>query len=142
MMNIKNKIGEIFESFTGKLQDFFAVNKKLLLIAASCTVFILIITIVLIVTFSQKGKKGILDSDDSLSTDLSQTKPFTFIDPNVFWLLEEPLKLPPIQFSREQRKIWDKGEIEFWYEPPSSEAMEKLNKKNKKIIENILEEAP
>ena len=64
------------------------------------------------------------------------------IDPNVLWLLEEPLYLPPIQFSREQRKIWEEEEIEYWYEPPSKQIMEMLNKKNKNLVDNILEAAP
>lgn len=138
MKKIIIKIQKFFDTFNETLQDFFVSNKKLMLIAGSCTIFILFITIVLITVFSKKNEP----THSKTETGGTDIKRSVSIDPNVFWLLDEPLKLPPIQFSREQRTIWDAGEIEFWYEEPSPEAMKILNKKNKKIVENILEEVP
>ena len=57
-------------------------------------------------------------------------------------IIDETLYLPPIQFSREQHKIWEKEEVDYWYEPPAEKDMEELHKQNKKIADKILEAAP
>ena len=146
MKNIKNNIEEFFRTSGEKVQGFIAENKKFILIAVCSTIAVLIITVVLILVFSNNGKADSEKNPPALSEigdlPLTGNSPNFKIDPAVFWLLDEPLKLPTIQFSREQRKIWDASELEFWYEPPSAEAMENLHKKNKKIIDNILEAAP
>lgn len=146
MKNIKKNIEEFFRTFGEKLQGFIAENKKFILIAACSTIAVLILTIVLILVFSNSEKTGTKkntpDVTENRNSPLTGNSSNSKIDPAVFWLLDEPLKLPPIQFSREQRKIWDPSEIEFWYEPPSAEAMENLHKKNRKIIDTILEDVP
>lgn len=111
-----------------KIQDFISNRKKETVIAVCILILILLIIILAMIFGGNKRAK------------MSRTD--TKIDPNVLWLLEEPLYLPPIQFSREQRKIWEEEEIEYWYEPPSKQIMEMLNKKNKNLVDNILEAAP
>lgn len=146
MKNIKSNIEEFFKTFGEKLQGFIEENKKFILIAACSTIAVLILTIILILVFLNTGKT---DAEKNASL-VSKTGDVPFIEgvshskinPDVFWLLDEPLQLKPIQFSREQRKIWTPSEIEFWYEPPSAEAMENLHKKNRKMIDTILEAVP
>ncbi len=116
-----------------KIQEFISDHKKEAVIAL-CLLVLILFTIILILIFSGQSKTG-----NKLE---NKTVPEVKIDSKVLWLLEEPLDLPPIQFSREQRKIWEDEEIKYWYEPPSKEAMEKINKKNKKLVDNILEAAP
>lgn len=133
--NIKHNIEEYFSSFNIRLQNFIASNKKIVLIVTGAVVVSLILLIVIIIATST-GKSR---SDEVEPHNVVRT---TKIDPNVFWLLDEPLDLPGIQLSHEQNKKWDEDDIEFWYEKPSDETMEKLHKHNKKIIEKLLEETP
>ena len=116
---------------TNKIQDLIINRKKELVIAVCILILILLISIFMIISGSMSG-----------SGKMGQGAADTKIDPKVLWVLEEPLRLPPIQFSREQRKMWDRHEVEFWYEPPSKEIMEMLDKKNKNLVDNILEAAP
>ncbi|MGP1438895.1 MAG: hypothetical protein ACTTKH_07475 [Treponema sp.] len=64
------------------------------------------------------------------------------VDSNMLYLLEEPLQLPPVQFSRKQRKQWQMNEIEWWVEPFSKEDVETLKLKNRAMIEKLLNNVP
>lgn len=137
MIDLKSKISGIFKN----MQDSFSHNRKAVIIVCAL-IFILILSLLLII-FSQKKydashsetKKTVLSSKNS---DFKSGK----VDTDKLQIIDEPLYLPPIQFSREQRKIWEKEEVDYWYEPPTKEDMEELHKQNKKIADKILEAAP
>lgn len=138
MIDLKSKISGILKN----MQDSFSHNRKAVIIIVCALIFILILSLLLII-FSQKKddashsetKKTVLSSKNS---DFKSGK----VDTDKLQIIDEPLYLPPIQFSREQRKIWEKEEVDYWYEPPTKEDMEELHKQNKKIADKILEAAP
>lgn len=138
MIDLKSKISGILKN----IQDSFSHNRKAVIIIVCALIFILILSLLLII-FSQKKddashsetKKAVLSSKNS---DFKSGK----VDTDKIQIIDEPLYLPPIQFSREQRKIWEKEEVDYWYEPPTEEDMEELHKQNKKIADKILEAAP
>ena len=138
MIDLKSKISGIFKN----MQDSFSHNRKPVIIIVCALIFILTLSLLLII-FSQKKddasysetKKAVLSSKNS---DFKSGK----VDTDKLQIIDEPLYLPPIQFSREQRKIWEKEEVDYWYEPPTKEDMEELHKQNKKIADKILEAAP
>ena len=138
MIDLKNKITDIFKN----IRDFFSNNRKAVIIIVCILIFILILTLLLILvsqkkddTSHSKTKQAVLSSKNS---DFKSGK----VDTDKLQIIDEPLYLPPIQFSREQRKIWEKEEVDYWYEPPTEEDMEELHKQNKKIADKILEAAP
>lgn len=108
----------------------FKDNKTKILISAAAVLILLIVIIILLA--SQGGRK---EKKETVQKTIS-------VDPNVLWLLEEPLQPPSIQFSRKQRKTWSQEEFEYWYKGFSKEDMEKLHEENKKTIEKLLESAP
>ena len=138
MIDLKNKITDIFKN----IRDFFSNNRKAVIIIVCALIFILILSLLLILisqkkddTSHSKTKQAVLSSKNS---DFKSGK----VDMDKLQIIDEPLYLPPIQFSREQRKIWEKEEVDYWYEPPTEEDMEELHKQNKKIADKILEAAP
>jgi len=138
MIDLKNKITDIFKN----IRDFFSNNRKAVIIIVCILIFILILSLLLILVSQKKDdashsktKQAVLSSKNS---DFKSGK----VDMDKLQIIDEPLYLPPIQFSREQRKIWDKEEVDYWYEPPTEEDMEELHKQNKKIADKILEAAP
>lgn len=105
-------------------------KNKIPVIAASILILILLTLIIFLLVFSvNKREKEVPAKVIS-------------VDPNALWLLEEPLPLPSIQFSRKQRKIWSQDEFNYWYKGFSKEDIEKLKEENRKIIEKLLESAP
>jgi len=74
----------------------------------------------------------------------SDEKTPVVVDSNMLYLLEEPLQIPPVQFSRKQRKEWELSEIEWWLknEPFTKEELEKLKLKNRELIKKLLDSAP
>lgn len=66
------------------------------------------------------------------------------VDTNMLYLLEEPLKAPPVQFSRQQRKVWQMNEIEWWIESNefTKEELESLKTKNREMIKKLLDNVP
>lgn len=138
MIDLKSKISDIFES----VREFFSYNKKIVIIVVSILIFILILSFLLILVLQKKDvssypetKRAVLSSKES---DFKSGK----VNTEKLQIIDEPLYLPPIQFSREQRKIWEKEEVDYWYEPPTEKDMEELHKQNKKIADKILEAAP
>ena len=137
MIDLKSKISGIFKN----MQDSFSHNRKPVIIIVCALIFILMLSLLLII-FSQK-KDGTSHSEtkaalSSKNSDFKSGK----VNTDKLQIIDEPLYLPPIQFSREQRKIWEKEEVDYWYEPPTKEDMEELHKQNKKIADKILEAAP
>lgn len=66
------------------------------------------------------------------------------VDENMLYLLDEPLKAPPVQFSRKQRKVWQQEEIEWWInrDPFTKEELETLKIKNRELIKKLLDNVP
>lgn len=131
------------------IKNFIFDNKIYVIIFVSFLTITFILLMIMLIIFSLKSKSNLKNTvengksaEDSLFIFTDSSVGNSKIDPNILRLLEEPLKLPPIQFSREQRKIWKKSEIDYWYKLPSSKSMEELNKKNKRVIDTILEAAP
>ena len=138
MIDLKSKISGIFKN----MQDSFSHNRKPVIIIVCALIFILILSLLLII-FSQKkdGTSHSVKKKAALSSKNSDFKSGK-VNTDKLQIIDEPLYLPPIQFSREQRKIWEKEEVDYWYEPPTKEDMEELHKQNKKIADKILEAAP
>lgn len=61
------------------------------------------------------------------------------IAPENLFLSDDPLALPPIQFSREQRKTWTDKKIKGFFIMPGDGVMKDLHDKNNKKIEKLLE---
>lgn len=139
MMDLKNKISDFFK----KVQDFLSNNLKTVIILTCAFIFILVLSLILIF-ISSKNKNTQTDVKDKKAVLSSKVSGFKSgkINSDKLQLIDEPLNLPPIQFSREQLKIWEKPEVNYWYEPPTEKDMEELHKKNKNIVDNILEAAP
>lgn len=138
MIDLKSKISDILKNS----RDFFSYKKKTVIIIVCILIFILILSLLLIIVLQKKDdtsysetKRAVLSSKNS---DFQSGK----INTDKLQIIDEPLYLPPIQFSREQRKIWEKEEVDYWYEPPTEKDMEELHKQNKKIADKILEAAP
>lgn len=138
MIDLKSKISGILKN----MQDSFSHNRKAVIIIVCALIFILILSLLLII-FSQK-KDGASHSETKKAALSSKNSDFKSgkVNTDKLQIIDEPLYLPPIQFSREQRKIWEKEEVDYWYELPTKEDMEELHKQNKKIADKILEAAP
>ncbi|PIE98679.1 MAG: hypothetical protein CR988_02230 [Treponema sp.] len=61
------------------------------------------------------------------------------IQPNMLWLSDEPLQLPPVQFSREQKKTWLEEDVMEFYFYPNEKTMQELHQKNEEKIKDLLE---
>lgn len=65
--------------------------------------------------------------------------PSVKIAPEHIWLNDEPLPLPPIQFSREQKKVWTTEDIEKFFIEPNEAVLDTLHEKNSEKIKQLLE---
>ncbi|AIN94683.1 hypothetical protein [Treponema putidum] len=150
MIDLKSKISGILKN----IKASFFHNRKTVIIVVCVLIFILILSLLLILVLQKKDDASYKDdgsyNDNAsysemkrsvLSSDTSDFKSGK-IDVDKLQIIDEPLHLPPIQFSREQRKIWEKEEADYWYEPPTEKDMEELHKQNKKLTDKILEDAP
>ena len=70
-----------------------------------------------------------------------QTKDIT-LDASVLQLPDEPLDLPPIHYSRKQKKIWSDADVQYWYTIPNEEQMQKLHAINEEKMNNLWETVP
>jgi len=64
------------------------------------------------------------------------------IDPVIFLLPDEPLELPPIQYSRKQKKIWTEADLQYWYTIPDEEQIQKLHDINERQMKKLWESIP
>ena len=111
MMDLKDKISGFFK----KIQDFFSNNIKTVIIITCVVIFILVLVLILI--FISFGNKNIQsDNQDKKAVLSSQLSDFKSrkINSDKLQLIDEPLNLPLIQFSREQLNIWEKTETDYW----------------------------
>ncbi|MGP1455650.1 MAG: hypothetical protein ACTTJ7_07835 [Treponema sp.] len=70
-----------------------------------------------------------------------QTKDIS-LDASVLQLPDEPLDLPPIHYSRKQKKIWTDADVQYWYTIPNEEQMQKLHAINEEKMKNLWETVP
>jgi len=64
------------------------------------------------------------------------------LDASVLQLPDEPLDLPPIHYSRKQKKIWSDADVQYWYTIPNEEQMQKLHAINEEKMNNLWETVP
>ena len=115
------KIKELFENlFENKMN----IVVGLLVIGLFVFGFLLIVRVKAIKNANDEAKKPVI------------------VDTNMLYLVEEPLPIPPVQFSRKQRKQWSMSEIEWWIEPFSKEELETLKMQNRAVIEKLLDNVP
>ena len=102
-----------------------------------------IVLVILVVCFFLFGGLLILRIRQIKSIDADAKMP-VIVDTNMLYLLEEPLKTPPVQFSRKQRKQWQMSEIEWWIgdEAFTKDEIEQLKLKNRELIQKLLDNTP
>ena len=102
-----------------------------------------IVLLVLVLCFFLFGGLLIVRVRQIRSIDVDAKTPVV-VDTNMLYLLDEPLKTPPVQFSRKQRKQWSINEIEWWIgdEPFTKEEVELLKLKNRELIQKLLDNTP
>ena len=119
------KIKEIFANLFEKLlENKMNVVVGLLVLGLFVFGILLIVRVKAIKSASEEAKKPVV------------------VDTNMLYLLDEPLQVPPVQFSRKQRKQWSMNELEWWVEPFSKEELETLKMQNRALIEKLLDNVP
>ncbi len=119
------KIKEIFANLFEKLlENKMNVVVGLLVLGLFVFGILLIVRVKAIKNASEEAKKPVV------------------VDTNMLYLLDEPLQVPPVQFSRKQRKQWSMNELEWWVEPFSKEELETLKMQNRAVIEKLLDNVP
>ena len=97
--------------------------------ALGLLIIMLIISVIILVN---GNKKPSADPDEVMIS----------IDPVIFMLPDEPLELPPIQYSRKQKKIWTDSDLQYWYTIPDAEQMQKLHDINERQMNKLWESVP
>ncbi|UTC76223.1 hypothetical protein E4O03_05860 [Treponema sp. OMZ 792] len=138
MIDLKSKINGIFTS----VREFFSNNRKAVVIIVCILIFILILSLLLILFLQKKDNTSYSETKRTVLSSKNSDFKSGKVNADKLQIIDEPLYLSPIQFSREQRKIWEKEEVDYWYEPPTEKDMEALHKQNKKLADKILEAAP
>ncbi|MGP1576899.1 MAG: hypothetical protein ACTTH7_05340 [Treponema sp.] len=106
-------------------------NHKIAVLGGALAVLILLMLgAVVMLIYEQKGPP--LDPDEIIIS----------IDPAVFVLPEEPLDLPPVQYSRKQKKVWTEADVQYWYTLPDAEQMKKLHDANEEKMKKLWESVP
>lgn len=104
---------------------------RLIFLASALGVMIimLIISVLLLINGTKK-------------TDIDPDEVIISIDPVVFQLPDEPLELPPIQYSRKQKQRWSDADLHYWYTIPDGDAMQKLHDINERQMDKLWESVP
>ena len=103
-----------------------------LIVLASALGLLIIILIISVIILIHGNKKPCTDPDEVMIS----------IDPVIFMLPDEPLELPPIQYSRKQKKIWTDSDLQYWYTIPDAEQMQKLHDINERQMNKLWESVP
>ena len=103
-----------------------------LIVLASALGLLIIILIISVIILIHGNKKPGTDPDEVMIS----------IDPVIFMLPDEPLELPPIQYSRKQKKIWTDSDLQYWYTIPDAEQMQKLHDINERQMNKLWESVP
>ena len=99
-----------------------------LIVLASALGLLIIMLIISVIILLSGTKKPSIDPDEVMIS----------IDPVIFMLPDEPLELPPIQYSRKQKKIWTDSDLQYWY----AEQMQKLHDINERQMNKLWESVP
>ena len=75
-------------------------------------------------------------------TDIAPDEVIISIDPVIFQLPDEPLELPPIQYSRKHKKRWTEADLQYWYTIPDKDQMQKLHDINEQQMNKLWESVP
>ena len=103
-----------------------------LIFLASVLGLLIIMLIISVIILINGNKKPSADPDEVMIS----------IDPVIFMLPDEPLELPPIQYSRKQKKIWTDSDLQYWYTIPDAEQMQKLHDINERQMNKLWESVP
>ncbi len=93
---------------------------------------LIIMMIISVIGLVHETKQPPLDPDEVLIS----------IDPVIFLLPDEPLSLPPIQYSRKQKKIWTEADLQYWYTIPDKDQMQRLHDINERQMNKLWESVP
>ena len=108
------------------------IRRHRLIILGSALGLLIIILIISVIILIHGNKKPGTDPDEVMIS----------IDPVIFMLPDEPLELPPIQYSRKQKKIWTDSDLQYWYTIPDAEQMQKLHDINERQMNKLWESVP
>ena len=108
------------------------IRRHRLLILGSALGLPIIMLIISVIILINGNKKPSADPDEVMIS----------IDPVIFMLPDEPLELPPIQYSRKQKKIWTDSDLQYWYTIPDAEQMQKLHDINERQMNKLWESVP
>ena len=108
------------------------IRRHKLLILGSALGLLIIILIISVIILIHGNKKPGTDPDEVMIS----------IDPVIFMLPDEPLELPPVQYSRKQKKIWTDSDLQYWYTIPDAEQMQKLHDINERQMNKLWESVP
>ena len=108
------------------------IRRHKLLILGSALGLLIIILIISVIILIHGNKKPGTDPDEVMIS----------IDPVIFMLPDEPLELPPIQYSRKQKKIWTDSDLQYWYTIPDADEMQKLHDINERQMNKLWESVP
>ena len=103
-----------------------------LIVLASVLGLLIIMLIISVIILVNGNKKPSADPDEVMIS----------IDPVIFMLPDEPLELPPIQYSRKQKKIWTDSDLQYWYTIPDADEMQKLHDINERQMNKLWESVP
>ncbi len=103
-----------------------------LIVLASVLGLLIIMLIVSVIMLVSGTKKPSADPDEVMIS----------IDPMIFMLPDEPLELPPVQYSRKQKKIWTDSDLQYWYTIPDADEMQKLHDINERQMNKLWESVP
>ena len=103
-----------------------------LIVLASALGLLIIMLIISVIILIHGNKKPSADPDEVMIS----------IDPVIFMLPDEPLELPPVQYSRKQKKIWTDSDLQYWYTIPDADEMQKLHDINERQMNKLWESVP
>ncbi len=113
-----------------KIIEFIHANKRLSIIIGGMIVLVILVSVLAAVV--RPHNKPVVTDDEI----------FVTIDPSLLQLPEEPLSLPPLKYSRKQKKIWTDADLHYWYTIPDAKQIQELHKINEEKIKNLWESVP
>jgi len=116
------------------LTNFFETHKKRCVIVLSALLLIFIGMLIFQISVSSQQKKRTRIEQELLR---SQRVPVTDV-----WLLPDPLPLPGIQFSRDQKKQWGPQEQNLWYSEINEQDVAAVGSEARRQIDALLESVP
>ncbi|MEL3906316.1 MAG: hypothetical protein P1P65_04720 [Treponema sp.] len=108
------------------------IRKHKYIVLGALLGILLLLMLVSVLLLVQGSRKTGADPDEVIIS----------IDPAVFLLPDEPLELPPVQYSRKQKKIWTEADLEYWYTIPDADQMQKLHEVNEQQMKKLWESVP